>query len=354
MPGGVLRRPRERVLSFVVVAAAIGIAGAAVAQALVGDGDPDSEPRQAATAPPMIVRSPSGPVEPLALVAEIRVPRPLGVTVAAGSVWVVNGLDGTVARIDPELGVVADVIELEIRPSRLVAGPTGPWALDEQAGVAILLDPATGRPARRLTLGPSTLNLAFAGGDAWVSTLSPPSVLRLDPTDDSLVASVPVPDPSAVSAASEASVWVAGDGRSVYRLDPATNRVAARIRLGDAPGDLLAAPEAVWVAHPTSATLSRIDPGTSRVTARVELQLGSAPLFLAGGEGALWVESITHLLRVDPATNRVVAALPLALGRRPGPEPLVLGGLAAGEGSVWVADTYGDAVLRVDPGGAAT
>jgi hypothetical protein len=38
----------------------------------------------------------------------------------------------------------------------------------------------------------------------------------------------------------------------------------------------------------------------------------------------------------------------LALTRPPGPEPLVLGGLAAGEGAAWVADTYGGVVIRVD------
>jgi DNA-binding SARP family transcriptional activator/streptogramin lyase len=64
-------------------------------------------------------------------------------------------------------------------------------------------------------------------------------------------------------------------------------------------------------------------------------------VLLAFGKGALWsVSKDGELTRVAPATGETVATVGL------GVEPA---GLAVGEGSVWVTDRNGPALLRIDP-----
>jgi hypothetical protein len=82
------------------------------------------------------------------------------------------------------------------------------------------------------------------------------------------------------------------------------------------------------------------------VSAQVEL--GSGPLLIAGAGDGLWVLGLDRLFWLDARSGQIAGVAKLALTRPPGPEPLVLGGLAAGEGAAWVADTYGGVVIRVD------
>ena len=69
-----------------------------------------------------------------------------------------------------------------------------------------------------------------------------------------------------------------------------------------------------------------------------------------GRDPLLWAVVLVNaavVAWVEAETGRVRGAVTLDLARPPGPEPAILGGMAATGGSVWIADTYGDTVLRV-------
>jgi DNA-binding SARP family transcriptional activator/ABC-type oligopeptide transport system substrate-binding subunit/streptogramin lyase len=60
------------------------------------------------------------------------------------------------------------------------------------------------------------------------------------------------------------------------------------------------------------------------------------------GAGSLWsVSSEGELTRVDPTTGKVLATIGLGITRP--------GGIAFGEGSVWVTDAYSPTLMRIDP-----
>ena len=61
---------------------------------------------------------------------------------------------------------------------------------------------------------------------------------------------------------------------------------------------------------------------------------------IAAGEGAVWLTSGDTVTRIDPTVNGVVTAIPVGRGAS---------AVAAGEGGVWVADTLDNAVVRIDP-----
>jgi YVTN family beta-propeller protein len=97
------------------------------------------------------------------------------------------------------------------------------------------------------------------------------------------------------------------------------------------------APEPVVL---TGDSVAVIDPATNSIVA--EVPVGARPSGIAAGEGSIWVANRDDntLLRIDPRSRRVVRRIGLAV------EPREVGIAAQ---SVWVASRAGDAVLRIDP-----
>lgn len=111
------------------------------------------------------------------------------------------------------------------------------------------------------------------------------------------------------------------------------------IPVSGAPINLVFAESAVW-ASSSDGSVSRIDPATNRVTARIAVgtgQLGG----LAFGDGSLWVANFGggELDRIDPGSGSVVARV--AVGGQP------VGPAVAADGTVWVSNFDGS-VERVD------
>jgi virginiamycin B lyase len=149
------------------------------------------------------------------------------------------------------------------------------------------------------------------------------------------------------------SIWVvAVDGAllddgtvpSLLRIDPATNEVVASIEI---PGRLCqglgASPEAIWVCGPDG--LVRIDPTTNEIVAEVPFEAPLAVSRLAYGAGSMWAFATAAIgpdtvVRVDPATNAVTATIPLGH---------VAGTMTFGFDALWVTSPTSDSVLRVDP-----
>ncbi|HKB19942.1 MAG TPA: hypothetical protein VKC65_02935 [Gaiellaceae bacterium] len=112
------------------------------------------------------------------------------------------------------------------------------------------------------------------------------------------------------------------------------------ISVTGAPVNLAFAQDAVW-ATSSDGSLSKIDPATNKVAARIAVgagQLGG----VAFGDGSIWVANFGggELDRVDPGSSSVTARI--AVGGRP------VGPAVATDGSVWVSNFDGS-VERIDP-----
>ena len=100
------------------------------------------------------------------------------------------------------------------------------------------------------------------------------------------------------------------------------------IPVSGSPVNLVFAQDAVW-ASSSDGSVSRIEPATNKVAARIAVgtgQLGG----VAFGDGSLWVANFEggELDRVDPGSGSVVARI--AVGGQP------VGPAVAGDGTVWV------------------
>lgn len=219
-------------------------------------------------------------VESLTVTDTIEVASPEGVAVADDAVWVTNGNEGTVSRIDREALTVTDTFELE-----------------EDA------DPT---------------ELAVGGGFVWV--LSPGE------RDEGAAADEPEEATTTTTSMDPGSVW---------RIDIATGDVTD-FRFTD-PRGLAVGEGAVWVGDREEGTVSRLDIATGDVTGTIDV--GGEPNAIAVGAGSVWVTEVDGdvAMRIDPDELAVVDTIELD-------EP---GGIAASDDSVWVAEAFDDIVVRI-------
>lgn len=188
-------------------------------------------------------------------------------------------------------------------------------------------------------------------------------IIRIDPREGRVLASVPIGRPHALAVGSR-GVYAADFWRdTVLRLDPRTLRTTGRLRLvlpfEVAPGedaflpfDIAVGQNGVWVSTARGA-LARVDLRVSRVLGMVRLP-GKATGEIAVGAGAVWVaESLLGVYRVDPATNRVVARIRIGqlTERFAVDRPVVGGGRVLALGS-WTRNdvlTGRRGLARIDP-----
>jgi YVTN family beta-propeller protein len=128
----------------------------------------------------------------------------------------------------------------------------------------------------------------------------------------------------------------AAQGRIPDPRAPSVNET--RVRFGFA--GIAAGAHGVWAAGDAlDRRVLRIDPQTARFVKGIHL--GFPPGGIAAGQGSVWVTDQLDdaVARINPATNRVVQTIPV--GREPT-------GIAVGHGSVWVANTLDRSISRID------
>lgn len=277
--------------------------------------------------------------------------RPERVAVGAGSVWVTNSTDGTLARLDPETDEVAgEPFPLGGEPGTVGVGEGAVWATNVDEDTLIPIDPETGQAAAEpIRLGGSAKNLAVGEGAVWVRSRDRQSVLRIDPASNQLAAEIPLGGGGGSAggargiAVGEGAVWVKQDDGAVARIDPETNDQAADpIPAGGASGMIAVGAGSVWVTDAAEGTLLQIDPGSNEVVGE-PIELDGGAVGVAVGSGAVWVANPAAgtISRVDPGAGEITGE-PVAVGS----EPL---DLAVGEGAVWVANSGDETVSRVAP-----
>ncbi|MBS0375658.1 MAG: hypothetical protein JSR73_13855 [Proteobacteria bacterium] len=195
-----------------------------------------------------------------------------------------------------------------------------------------------------LALGKTADWVVVGDGSIWVGSTGPEAVHRIDPRDNTRVASVPVPgEPCAGLATGFGAVWVplCAHPNVLARIDTAT--LAVRLYPGVGPaaseGGITTSPDSVWLVTDAKGTLSRLDPATGRVRQRVAVPPGSFNPRYA--DGVVWVTRASghEVTAVDAASGRV-------LGRvATGPGPRFL---AAGEGLVYTLNQGDGTLTRID------
>lgn len=297
------------------------------------------------------------------IVAEIPVgSRPFGIAATDNAIWVAIADEGTVVRIDPATNAVVATVQVgpagsdsHAHPSDLVAYDGQVWTINNVDGTLVRIDPATNQVAQEIEVSPA------AGSDAltpyfmlvdetgiWVTDFEAGRLLHIDPATGAVLASLDLPRPGWM-ASGFGSIWVnmnqdTTDGMLV-RVDPVTHAIISEFSFASveplrAPAYVAIGAGTVWVSDFSSGTVIRIDPTTNTVVAVIDSGFDSGADMAVTENGAWIVASIGDLgvVRIDLETNQPSQSLPSRTGWY----------LVDLNGSIWIAATRDDLVVRID------
>lgn len=222
----------------------------------------------------------------------------LAMDVGFDSLWIgVCSRPSEVLRVDLRTAEVRATVTLPGRrfeeEGSLAAGEGAVWAVTKGPDRTLLkIDPRQQSIVQSFPVPGGTAGVRAGLGGLWLTDPSEGRLLRLDPATGKTLASVPTGAGARFLAIGEGDVWVQnnGDG-TVTRVDAKTNRAVATIRVDDGPvqgGDLAVGGGFVW-ARVSGALVAKIDPRTNVVTARYGPACGSGSV--AADDQALWVSA---------------------------------------------------------------
>jgi streptogramin lyase len=263
-------------------------------------------------------------------------------TRAGGYLWVFNFADGTVTRIDPNSGRVAETLEFEDGATAILGHGGDLWVTADRHDL-IRLDGRTGAEIDRFELGRDELFrtgdagfIAYAGGSVWVTVpdlerpADPHELWRIDPASGDLQARLTIDrDPHPPATVDDVIYAVSPTRNTLTRVDAATNDTTS-VRVGAEPVAVAEGDGSIWIAHDRDLSIWRVDPTT--LFRQATIDIGEPVHNVAFGNGRLWATTWTSLHEIDPATDQVVATTRLLKVPDPrGP----IGVVVLGD-SVWV------------------
>jgi YVTN family beta-propeller protein len=329
-------------------------------------------PRAAARRAPTRGRRPSGRalVSALTIVVLAGIAAGLAVALTRGGGNTLTVKPDSLAVIDTHTNRLAADVPIDGLPVALTASSKGVYVASEREGIVWLIDPVTRQVVRKIGVGADVHDLALGFGSVWLADGTDGTVTRID---DQLrgfqrISLGPAAGdaPAFWIATGQGAVWVT-HGDALLKLDPANNRVVETVPI-PSPAGLAIGPGAVFVA--TSQRLDEISPAAHGVAHRyslpgfvaalavgrrgvwsivyhgtgevwefgrnlatagiVDRSLGRYPLDLAVSDGAVWTVDTQGLVsRIDPTALRVVRTIRTA--------PTIRSSLAVANGDLWVA-----------------
>ncbi len=265
-------------------------------------------------------------------------------TLGAGGATVAPA--NSVGLVDASSGELEHAVPVGSAPTEVAASDDWVWVLNSNDGAGTIskLDARTRAVASTFSVPGTPRNLVAAFGSLWVGTVEG-RVLRIDPETDLVESRWTLPnagvstafdeDPGAGwLAVSPDAIW-AGSLRALSRIDPETSRL--RRATSAVWGPMAYGFGSIWI---LGAGVERISAATMRHVATVAE--GGFYADVAAGLGSVWLadDSRHAIVRVDPA--RGVVARKYALGGAPF-------GVAVGAGGAWASSDDGT-VVRIDPG----
>jgi streptogramin lyase len=183
--------------------------------------------------------------------------------------------------------------------------------------------------------------VAATTDSVWLLTDDKTTLSRIDPDQNLVVGELRVPAGCRSLTFAEAALWLACPSENkVLRIDPATNLVEKSIGVSEQPEALTAGEGSIWVLCRKDGKIDRIDPKTSKVSKTIELKTPGIDGGIAFGEGYIWVTQTGFpLARIDIASEAVVQQFSGEGG----------GAIAVSPGAIWLANLKAGTIWRIDP-----
>ena len=233
-----------------------------------------------------------------------------GLAAGFGSLWVPNCGDSTITRLDLKDGKEQAVFPMTIADSEggVTVGAGSFWILTDTKGTLARVDPATNKAVAEIYVAPGSYAVAFGNEAVWVTNSDKNTLTRINAQTNVIEETIAVGPKPRFLTVGEGGVWTLnqGDG-SITRVDPKTNKVVATIQAGipGGGGEISAGEGSVW-ATSFEYPITRIDPSTNKV---VQQFYGEGGDSIRAGLGWIWLTNIRagNIWRIDP--RRIAATL---------------------------------------------
>jgi YVTN family beta-propeller protein len=231
-------------------------------------------------------------------------------------IWATDQNAMTILQIDPTTNAVVKTIPLlnadgagSFVPQGLVVDESGIWVSDYDGGRLVHIDRDTGAVLATIDIA-RPQDIAAGFGSLWIGSFgrTGAAVVRVDPASNQILDTVGVTGDTGFVATGADAVWVS-DERSgtVTRIDPTTNTVVATIDTGLREARyVLVAFDKVWVngwlGMGFDNGMLTIDPATNELSGFIDTLPGIS-WFMTAFDGSVWVAHADagEVVRVDPA-----------------------------------------------------
>jgi streptogramin lyase len=281
---------------------------------------------------PVITASPS-PDLPVGVLAEIPIGgSPCAVAEAGGSVWI-TAFDGNeLDRIDPETNEVTDIYPMPQSPCGMTEVGGKLWI--QTGNAVVIFDPVRGREVDRIRGGYFAITPTAAG--LW-AVAAQDAIVRLDPKNGMVLASVNVPGPIGGLAVAPNGIWTTSARDQLVRIDPRTHAIVQRITVKDFQPEGLAVHDGLlWVSSSFGGDVLRIDTRSGKIEDHLPIADSLFGGIVIGDD--YWVaDSDNNLYRLDGTTGQVVDRF----------EQIGFGPFPA-DGNLWTVDFLAESAYRLD------
>ncbi len=314
---------KKRAVPLLVLIALAGCGGGA---------DDEDEPKR--SAPPAAAKG--GEAEKLQIGREVS-----AVAVRDGQVFIGNGLDGTIQRVDPKSGKAFAPLKVSDDPGTLISefelGGGSAWIrLDDDKLARVELE--TGQVVAVVELEHSANGIAWSEDGLWVAGNG--KATRIDPSTNRAGEPIKTPALSEDIAIEAGTVWLPstnGDGY-VERISADEGQVNTQpLTIGTQPDPVEAGGGFVWIGDEEEEALRKLDPRTGEVVGQ-PIALGDFPMDIEVAPEGVFVMCSDSIVRVDPGSGRVAGRLALEND---------VDDIAVGEGYLWIADGDAGTLTRV-------
>jgi DNA-binding beta-propeller fold protein YncE len=271
---------------------------------------------------------------------------PVAITVAAGSIWVVEetgGMRAVLVRLDPKNGKQMAVFTIgRTGPDFGAAVSAGSFVWAAAGNHVIRVDATRPRAVMRAALPGEATAITVGHGSAWIATIGKQqnTITRLDSSTLAALAHIQVTVQPVSLQNGLGSVWLASTA-GLWRINPVRNRVLPAPDPVEMPVRLALAGNRLWLAQQ-----DRLVTGLDRAgQIRARIDLPFPPGAVAATTGRIWVTDncgcrAGKIALIDTHTHRLLAAQPI------GETPV---DLVADRTGVWVATFADRTVAHVRP-----